>query len=77
MLGGSGTLLGPALGAVLITLIMELLREIPGGGIYMQMSYGIVLLFVMMFLPQGLSGLLSDLRLKRLKKKVEEEGPAC
>lgn len=77
MLGGSGTLLGPALGAIVITLIMELLRGIPGGGIYMQMSYGIILLIVMMFLPQGLSGLISDLRLKRMKKQVEEEDKAC
>lgn len=78
MLGGSGTLLGPALGAVLITVIMEVLRGIPGSGMYMQMSYGIILLVVMMFLPQGLSGLIADIRLKRLKKKVaEKEGTVC
>lgn len=77
MLGGSGTLLGPALGAVLITLIMEILRGIPGSGMYMQMSYGVVLLIVMMFLPQGLSGLLSDLRLKKMKKKMAKEDAAC
>ena len=75
MLGGSGTLFGPALGAVLITLIMEVLREIPGAGIYMQMAYGVVLLVVMMFLPQGLSGWLSDLRVKRMKKAImDKEG---
>ena len=77
MLGGSGTLLGPAIGAVLITLIMEILRGIPGSGMYMQMSYGVVLLIVMMFLPQGLSGLMATLRLKKMKKKVEEEDAAC
>ena len=77
MLGGSGTLLGPALGAILITLIMEILRGIPGSGMYMQMSYGVILLIVMMFLPQGLSGLISDMRLKRMKKQVEEEDKAC
>jgi len=77
MLGGSGTLFGPAVGAILITLIMEILRGIPGSGMYMQMSYGVILLVVMMFLPQGLSGLLSSLRLKRLKKKVEERDTAC
>jgi len=76
MLGGSGTLLGPTVGAILITLIMEVLRGIPGSGMYMQMSYGVVLLIVMMFLPQGLSGLLDNLRLKRLKKAVEED-TAC
>ena len=69
MLGGSGTLLGPLLGAVLITIIMEVLRSIPDAGIYMQLSYGVVLLLVMMFMPQGVSGLISDIRLKHLKKK--------
>lgn len=77
MLGGSGTLLGPALGAILITLIMEVLRGIPGSGMYMQMSYGVVLLVVMMFLPQGLSGLISDMRLKKMKKQMEEEDETC
>lgn len=77
MLGGSGTLLGPAIGAILITVIMEVLRGIPGSGMYMQMSYGVVLLIVMMFLPQGLSGLLDNLRLKKLKKKVDKEDAVC
>lgn len=78
MLGGFGTLLGPALGAVLITVIMEFLRGIPGVGTYMQLAYGLILLAVMMFLPQGLSGLIADIRLKQLKKKVaEKEGTAC
>lgn len=73
MLGGSGTLFGPALGAVLITVIMELLRGIQGVGTYMQLAYGIILLAVMMFLPQGLSGLVSDIRVKRMKKRMENE----
>ena len=80
MLGGSGTLLGPMLGAVLITAIMEILRNIPGSGIYMQLSYGVVLLVVMMFMPRGLSGLISDIRVKRMKKKAAmkgEEGVVC
>jgi branched-chain amino acid transport system permease protein len=80
MLGGSGTLLGPVLGAVLITAIMEILRNIPGSGIYMQLSYGVVLLAVMMFMPRGLSGLISDIRLKQMKKKAaaeEKEGAVC
>lgn len=76
MLGGSGTLFGPALGAVLITLIMEILRGIPGVGTYMQLAYGLILLAVMMFLPQGLSGFVSDLRVKRMKKAMMEKEDA-
>lgn len=75
MLGGSGTLFGPVLGAVLITVIMEILRGIPGVGTYMQLTYGLILLAVMMFLPQGLSGFISDLRVKRMKKALmDKEG---
>ena len=78
VLGGSGTLFGPILGAVLITLVMELLRGIPGVGIYMQLSYGVILLLVMMFMPQGISGFISDLKAKRLHKKLSaKEDASC
>lgn len=70
MLGGSGTLLGPLLGSVLITLIMEILRGIPGVGTYMQLAYGLILLAIMMFMPQGVSGMISQLKFKRAKKKM-------
>ena len=73
MLGGSGTLFGPLLGAVLITIIMEVLRGLPGAGMYLQLSYGIVLLAVMMFMPNGVSGLITDLRVRKLKKKMKGE----
>lgn len=74
MLGGSGTLAGPILGTVLVTIVMEVLRGIPGSGSYLQMSYGIILLAIMMFLPQGLSGLIAEQRFKRTKKTLESEG---
>ena len=74
MLGGSGTLLGPLLGSILITLIMEMLRNIPGVGTYMQLTYGFILLAVMMFLPQGVSGAIADIKFKRAKKRMEATG---
>ena len=78
VLGGSGTLFGPILGAVLITLVMELLRGIPGVGIYMQLSYGVILLLVMMFMPQGISGFIAGWKAKRLQKKLKtKEDVAC
>ncbi|MBR0482302.1 MAG: branched-chain amino acid ABC transporter permease [Firmicutes bacterium] len=73
MLGGSGTLYGPILGTVLVTIIMEVLRGIPGSGAYLQMSYGIILLVIMMFLPQGLSGLIADIKFKRYRKELESQ----
>lgn len=74
MLGGAGTLLGPLLGSILITLIMEMLRNIPGVGTYMQLTYGFILLAVMMFLPQGVSGAIADIKFKRAKKRMEATG---
>ncbi len=65
MLGGSGTLIGPILGTILVTLIMELLRAIPGASIYMQISYGIVLLLVIMFMPEGIVGMINDFRMRK------------
>ncbi|MBP0969637.1 MAG: branched-chain amino acid ABC transporter permease [Oscillospiraceae bacterium] len=74
MLGGSGTLFGPFLGAVLITLIMELLRGIQGSGPYMQLTYGFILLIEMMFMPQGVSGAISDYKYKKDRRRMEAAG---
>ena len=74
MLGGSGTLLGPTLGAVFITLIMEFLRGLEGAGMYLQLSYGAILLAVMMFMPNGISGVIGDIKFKRMQKKLNGGG---
>lgn len=72
MLGGSGTLLGPILGTVLITIIMELLRAIPGASVYMQIAYGLILLLVIMFLPDGITGLINNKINKGKKLDVKD-----
>ena len=74
MLGGSGTLFGPLLGSVLITLIMEGLRGIPGVGTYMQFTYGFILLAEMMFMPQGVSGAISEYKYKKDRRRLGIEG---
>lgn len=74
MLGGSGTLFGPLLGSLLITLIMEGLRGIPGVGTYMQLTYGLILLVEMMFLPQGVSGAISEYKYKRDRRQMNAAG---
>jgi branched-chain amino acid transport system permease protein len=59
IVGGLGSLFGPILGAFVLTVLAELLRagmdalklEIPGAT---QFFYGFCLLFVVMFLPQGI-----------------------
>lgn len=73
MLGGSSTLFGPILGTILITIIMESLRNLPQVGMFFQLSYGIILLAVMMFMPQGLSGVINNMMAKRKMKRVNED----
>lgn len=67
VIGGSGTLLGPILGSALIVIIMEVLRAIPNGSIYMQLSYALILLITLIFLPDGLSGFI-----QKISQKVKE-----
>jgi len=58
-----GTFWGPLLGAVVVVTLNELLRElvpllIPGaGGEYQIIIYGVILVGLMIFQPQGLSSL--------------------
>ncbi len=56
VVGGAGTLLGPFLGALILTPISELTRTYLGGGYagVQLIIYGAVLVAVMMFAPQGL-----------------------
>jgi len=51
VVGGMGTLLGPALGAIVLTLLPELLR---GVGDLRLILYGLALTLVVLFMPGGL-----------------------
>jgi branched-chain amino acid transport system permease protein len=54
LVGGVGTLYGPALGAFLLTLGLESLRAL---GDYRLMIYGLLLVLLIIFLPKGLASL--------------------
>jgi branched-chain amino acid transport system permease protein len=60
MLGGSGTVYGPAAGAVILTLLPEFLRFVPAppgaAGASRQIIYGVLLVSLVFFRPQGLLG---------------------
>jgi branched-chain amino acid transport system permease protein len=60
MLGGSGTIYGPVLGAVILTFLPELLRFMPAppgaAGACRQIIYGLLLVALVFFRPQGLLG---------------------
>lgn len=65
MIGGAGTVWGPLVGAVVVHLLADTTRhffEIPG---LAPMIYGVVLVLIVGFLPQGLVGLVP--RLQRLR----------
>jgi len=52
LIGGVGTFLGPMTGAFLLTVGLEYLRFL---GEYRLMTYGILLVLVIIFMPQGLA----------------------
>jgi branched-chain amino acid transport system permease protein len=56
MAGGLGSLMGSILGAVLITATPELFRDWPG---FEELMFGLVIVFVILFLPRGLASLLA------------------
>ncbi len=53
ILGGMGNILGAIVGAVVLTLLPELFR---GLGDYRYLVYGVMLLVLIRFRPQGLLG---------------------
>ncbi len=57
IIGGPGTVLGPLLGSIVLTPLSEFTREVfqSYSGVYL-MIYGVVLVIVIMFLPDGLIG---------------------
>jgi branched-chain amino acid transport system permease protein len=70
IIGGMGTALGPFLGSILITSLETYLRATFSGvkagftGIYL-IIYGTVLILVVRFVPEGLAGIATRLRLRR------------
>jgi branched-chain amino acid transport system permease protein len=67
VVGGMGTLWGPLLGAALIVALPELLRD---ASTYSVFIYGVILLFFILFAPQGIAGLLLSIpkRFSRQKR---------
>ncbi|MDB5798857.1 MAG: branched-chain amino acid transporter permease [Paucimonas sp.] len=69
LMGGKGTLVGPVVGAVLVTLLEEYLREAKE----LRMTvFGLIVMLIVLFLPNGLMGFLH----KRREQYVGSEGSA-
>lgn len=55
IVGGAGTLAGPVIGALVLTIVPEALRAV--GPEYRMILYGIALTLCVVFFPQGLAGI--------------------
>lgn len=64
MVGGVATYWGPFVGAVIMVLLAEWVRSIPGLGAAHQTLFGILLIVIIIFLPNGIVG--DYKKLKRL-----------
>ena len=58
LVGGTGSIVGSVLGAVTLTALPEYFRRFPGMD---ELFFGVVIVFVLLFLPKGLVSLLSRL----------------
>jgi branched-chain amino acid transport system permease protein len=56
MVGGVATYWGPVIGAIIMVLLAELIRSNPGLGAAHQTLFGILLIFIIIFLPNGVVG---------------------
>ena len=63
MLGGIGSIFGPAIGSFVITFSLEYLRDI---GAYRFLLYGILMIVIMLYQPKGLYGMIMT-----IKNKIE------
>jgi branched-chain amino acid transport system permease protein len=58
IIGGMGTMLGPLLGAIVLQGLGELARQAMGGAPGLNLAlYGVLLIVVLAFLPDGIAGL--------------------
>ena len=67
VIGGTGSLMGPVLGAFLLTFLLEYSRFI---GEYRFLIYAAALFFIMMLRPKGLYGGIDDFVIWIKEKRV-------
>jgi len=71
ILGGLGNVTGVILGAVILSILPEFLREY---GAYRMMSYGLILIVLMALRPQGIMGDIAFLTKKKRRPDKDETG---
>ena len=76
IIGGSGTILGPTIGAVLVIPVSELLRTSLGdklSGLNLFV-YGILLIVMIIYLPKGIISIPGIVKRKRMAKLAKQAG---
>jgi len=63
VIGGAGSVMGPVLGAIVVTVLPQALADLEG---YEVMVFGAMLIAVLLFAPHGIASLFSSRRGKRL-----------
>lgn len=71
ILGGLGNIVGVVLGAILLSILPEFLREY---GAYRMMSYGLILILLMALRPQGIMGEISFFTKGKRRPDKDETG---
>jgi branched-chain amino acid transport system permease protein len=56
MVGGVATYWGPPIGALIMVFLAEVIRSMPKIGAAHQTLFGILLIFIIIFLPNGIVG---------------------
>lgn len=69
--GGVGSIVGSAAGAVVLTLLPEVLRPLAGAGLRMVL-FGVALIAIIQFMPGGFAGLIRSLREGRRRRPAAE-----
>lgn len=72
VVGGPGTLIGPFVGTLLLTIVPIVLDEVfEEGGIVEQLVYGIFLLLTVLVMPRGIAGAVNQIadRVRRMQAK--------
>lgn len=68
VIGGMGTIIGPIIGAVFITYLLETMRVFAE---YRLVIYGLLMFLVILYMPQGIAGMLETLWRRLYSRKKE------
>ena len=73
LFGGSGSIVGPIIGVVIVEILMELIRPLQE---YQMLLYGVLLLIVIVGLPGGIYGGIKDVIISFKRRMLIKQGGA-